>query len=154
MFRSSFNLNSEGEEKGKPMAMTIENMTGGMLNKTFPGIVGTSIKSYDVLMTVIGILWRYFKQSAFDRYGAIQVHNIHVQRRLLDSKHGHRGPPYWLEFLSVGSPKHIPTSPSSRQSAVFKLVDQRRSVLPHDFSYVYGALHRYRVPVQGPSLAV
>ena len=38
------------------MAMTIENTTGGMLNKTFPGIVGTSIKSYDVLMTVIGIL--------------------------------------------------------------------------------------------------
>ena len=38
------------------MVMTIENTTGGMLNKTFPGIVGTNIKSYDVLMTVIGIL--------------------------------------------------------------------------------------------------
>ena len=54
MFRSGFNLKEK--KKGKPMVMTIENTTGGMLNKTFPGIVGTNIKSYDVLMTVIGIL--------------------------------------------------------------------------------------------------
>ena len=36
--------------------MTIENTTDGMLNKTFPGIVGTSITSYHILTTIIGIL--------------------------------------------------------------------------------------------------
>ena len=34
-------------------------------------------------------------------------------------------------------------------------MDHRTDVLPHDFSYhVVGALYGYRVPVQGPSLAV
>ena len=36
--------------------MTIEKTTGGMLNKNLPDTFWTSIKSYDVLMTVIGIL--------------------------------------------------------------------------------------------------
>ena len=77
-----------------------------------------------------------------------------MQRRVLDSKPGHRGPPYRLEFLSVGPPIRVPTSPSSKPNAAFNFLDQHRSFLYHDFSDVVGALHRYRVPVQGPSLAV
>ena len=38
------------------MVVTIENTTGGILNDTFPGTDGTSVKSYHILTTVIGIL--------------------------------------------------------------------------------------------------
>ena len=68
-----------------------------------------------------------------------------MQRRVLDSKPGHRGPPYRLEFLSVGPPIRVPTSPSSKPNAAFNFLDQHRSFLYHDFSDVVGALHRYRV---------
>ena len=94
------------------------------------------------------------KRLAFDRYGAIQVHNFYVEKRVLDSEHGNGGPPHSLEFLTVESQKHVQTSSSSNHSDTLNFLDQCFSVLFNDFRHVFGALHRYRVPLQGPSLVV
>ena len=93
------------------------------------------------------------KRLAFDRYGAIQVHNSHVERRVLDSQLGYSGHPHRFELLTVVPQKRVPFLRNSYENDVLNFLDQFTGVLFYDFRHVYGALHFYRVPLQGPILA-
>ena len=102
-----FNL-KEGEE-GKPKMMTIENTTGGMLNDTFPGTIGTNITSYDILTTVLGILAAVsngllliamvrFRSSIFKSKGAYLIASLAIADFLTGLNSSLWGLRYALQF--------------------------------------------------------
>ena len=96
---------------------------------------------------------RGVKQLAFDRYGAIEVHNLHVERLVLGGEFGNGGPRHRLQFHSTETQKRVPIFKNSNECDIHNFLDKFTDVRFYDFLHVYEALHCYRVPLQGPILA-